>query len=316
MCTAISYLQNHHFFGRTLDFERSFGEQVVITPRRYPLHFTNGSGVTEHYAIIGMATVREGYPLYFDATNEKGVSMAGLLFAGNAVYHDPKKDCENMASYECILRVLSKCSSVQEARILLERVNITNASFSVDLPPTPLHWIIADREECIVLESVQDGVKIYENPIGVLTNNPPFSYHMLHLTDFMQLTDRPPQNNLYSEIALQPYSRGMGAIGLPGDSSSASRFIRAAFTKAHSTCGKTREEEIMQHFHVLRSVEMVKGCITLPSGDSPFTVYTSCCDTEKGVYYYTTYENSTMYAIDMYAEDLTSTDLVWYSLKK
>lgn len=314
MCTAVSFLQNNHYFGRTLDYELSYGESVTITPRCFPLRFTGGEVLREHYAMIGMATVAEEYPLYYDATNEKGLSMAGLLFSGNACYHTPQPDMKNIASFECIPWILATCATLSEARQKLCDIQVTNTPFSKALPPSPLHWIIADKTESIVVEPLQDGLHIHENPVGVLTNNPPFDYHMLHLTEFLQMTDTPPQNNVYSETPLQAYSRGMGAIGLPGDFSSGSRFVRAVFAKAHARHGMTSKEEIMQFFHVLRTVEVPRGCVTLSNGKQVITVYTSCCDTQRGVYYYSTYENSTIYAVNMYAEDLTGNRLVWYSL--
>ena len=102
MCTAISYKNGDAYFGRNLDLERGYGEQVVITPRQYRFTMRHGAPIIHHYAMIGMAAVADGYPLYYDATNEMGLSMAGLNFPGNAVYHsyDPCKD--NIAPFECI----------------------------------------------------------------------------------------------------------------------------------------------------------------------------------------------------------------------
>ena len=314
MCTAISFCGEHHFFGRTLDFELSYGEQPIIIPRRFPFLFTSGYRNENHYAMVGMGKLAEGYPLYFDATNEKGLSMAGLLFAGNAMYSPAKNGFMNVASFELIPWVLSQCASVTEARLLLGKLCITNVAFSASLPPSPLHWIIADEKRCVVLEAVKEGVQLYENPVGVLTNNPPLPYHLLHLTEFMQLSDKPPQNNLCGDTPLYPYSRGMGAVGLPGDFSSSSRFVRAAFVKGHISKAATRQEEIMQLFHILKSVEIPCGCVTLENDEHTKTIYTSCCDTQRGVYYYTTYFDSTIYAVNMHAEDLTSDKAVWYPL--
>ncbi len=316
MCTAISVLNKHHYFGRTLDYEMSYGECVTITPRRYPFRFCNGEELKEHYAMIGMAAIKDGYPLYYDATNEKGLSMAGLLFSGNAVYHKPSQDRENIAAFECIPWILGKCATLEEARGLLNRVHLVDTAFNEQLPPSPLHWIIADKSGCIVVEPLKDGLHIHENPIGVLTNNPPFEYHRLHLTEYLQLTDKPPRNSLCSELPLQPYSRGMGAVGLPGDYSSASRFVRAAFLKWHTCKCDTSENAIIQFFRALRAVEVPSGCVTLSNGDRVKTVYTSCCDTQKGIYYYSTYENFGIFAVNMYAQDLTGDRLLWYPLEK
>ena len=90
MCTAATYRTRDHYFGRTLDYEFSYAEEVTITPRNFPFRFRHVRPLDHHYALIGMATVAEDYPLYYEATNEKGLSMAGLNFPGNAVYRPPR----------------------------------------------------------------------------------------------------------------------------------------------------------------------------------------------------------------------------------
>ena len=89
MCTAAVYKTKDFYFGRTLDYEFSYGDEVTVTPRNYPFHFRNMGDMESHYAMIGMATVADGYPLYYEATNEAGLSMAGLNFPGNAVFFNP-----------------------------------------------------------------------------------------------------------------------------------------------------------------------------------------------------------------------------------
>ena len=102
MCTAISYKTDAHYFGRNLDLERGYGECVVITPRYCPLPLRHLPDLTEHYAMIGTAAVAQGYPLYFEATNERGLSMAGLNFPGNAHYAEVADGHDNVASFELI----------------------------------------------------------------------------------------------------------------------------------------------------------------------------------------------------------------------
>lgn len=125
MCTAIRLTTRDHYFGRNLDLEYSYQETVTITPRRYPFHFRHEGTNSDHFAMIGMAFVVGGMPLYYEATNEKGLSMAGLNFPASAVYHDVKPDCVNIASFELIPYILGQCGSVQEAKTLLQRLNIT-----------------------------------------------------------------------------------------------------------------------------------------------------------------------------------------------
>ncbi|MBQ6998338.1 MAG: choloylglycine hydrolase [Clostridia bacterium] len=314
MCTAISVTVKDHYFGRNLDFHHTFGEKVTITPRNYCFEFTNGKKITEHYAIIGMALPYNDYPLYFDAVNEKGLGMAGLYFPDNAVYNAKIDNRSNIASFELIPWILTQCATVADAQKLLENINITDEAFDGNLEPSPLHWIISDKEESITLEQTVAGVSIYENPAGVLTNNPPFNMQMFNLNNYMRISSYEPENNFSDKIDLKPYSRGMGGIGIPGDLSSMSRFVRACFTKLNSVYGETDDEVVHQFFHILYSVYQQKGCVKV--GDSfEITNYSSCCNADKGIYYYTTYYNSQIRAVDMYKENLDGEKIIVYEKK-
>lgn len=314
MCTAATYQTKDFYFGRTLDYEISYGDEVTITPRNYPFIFRNAEVMKEHYAMIGTATVTENYPLYHEAVNEKGLGMAALNFVGNAVYNDQKKDLDNIAQFELIPWLLGQCASVKEAKQRLERLNITNTTFNEQFPLADLHWLIADSSEAISVEAVKEGLKVYDNPVGVLTNNPPFHEQMFQLNNYMKLSPKSPQNLFSDALPLQIYSRGMGALGLPGDLSSPSRFVRAAFTKMNSISGDSELESVSQFFHILGSVDQQRGCCELENGKYEITLYTSCCNASKGIYYYTTYGNHQISAVDMHKENLDGTDLVRYPM--
>ena len=312
MCTAAVYKTKDLYFGRTLDNDFSYGEEVVITPRNFPLSFRRAEAPENRFAIIGTAFVAEGYPLYYDAVNEKGLCMAGLNFVGNAVYNKPVDGRDNVAQFELVPWILSQCKTVEEARTLLGKINITDDAFSGELPPSQLHWIIADKTQAITVESTAEGLKIYDNPVGVLTNNPPFDIQLFALNNFMGLSANSPVNRFADGLDLNVYSRGMGAIGLPGDLSSQSRFVRAAFVKMNSVSGEGEEESVGQFFHILGSVEQQRGCCRLGNGKHEITIYTSCCNADKGIYYYTTYSNRQITAVDMHRENLNSCELIRY----
>ncbi len=291
MCTAISFHTKDHYFGRNLDLEYSYNETVTITPRNFPLPFRHKDTLKTHHAIIGMAYIYDNYPLYYDATNEKGLSMAGLNFPKNADYkrYDPTKD--NIAPFEFIPWILAQCASLSEARILLNTISLLQEDYCPELPLTPLHWIISDRTDSIVVESTEEGLNIYPNPLGILTNSPTFDQHMKNYNSFKK------------------------AI-LPGDLSSESRFLRAAFVKELSVCGSSETESVNQFFHLLGSVEYQKGRIRTVNDAPKFTIYSSCCNTDKGIYYYKTYNNTQICSIHMHHEDLNANHLVSYSLIK
>lgn len=315
MCTAITFQGKDFYFGRTLDLECSYEEKVTITPRNYPFSFRFLPPIHRHHAMIGIAHVAGGCPLYYEAANEKGLCMAGLNFPGNAFYQKEAQGKDNVASFEFIPWVLSQCGSLGEARALLKRLNIVDTAFSPDLAPATLHWMIASREGAVVVESTRDGLHFYNNPVGVMTNEPPFPYQMTNLSNFMTVSPHPPVNYFAPDIPLEPYSRGMGGIGLPGDLSSASRFVRAAFTRLNSVCDKGCEEAcVAQFFHILGSVAQQRGCVHLEGGELEMTVYTCCCNADQGIYYYTTYENPQLTAVHMHHVDLDGCSITAYPL--
>ena len=314
MCTAVTYKTKDFYFGRTLDYEFSYSEEVTVTPRRFPLHFRNIGTLHHHYAIVGMALVMDNYPLYFDAINEKGLAMAGLNFVGYANYNEFSTGMDNVAQFEFIPWILAQCTSVKESIALIKKMNLTNDPFNQELSPAQLHWMIADHNEAITVESVKEGIRVYPNPVGVLTNNPPFDEQIFHLNNYMHLSTKNPQNHFSNKIDLNPYSRGMGALGLPGDLSSQSRFVRAAFVKLNSVSGFSELESVNQFFHILGSVEQPKGCCDVGNGKYETSLYASCCNADKGIYYYRTYGNHQISAINMHREKLDDILLVRYPL--
>lgn len=313
MCTAITFHTKDHYFGRNLDFEHNFGESVAVTPRNYPLPFRCMPSLPHHYALIGMASVDREYPLYYDATNEKGLSMAGLYFPDNAVYLPEKDGMDNIAPFEFIPWILGQCTTVLQAETLLSRLNLAQIPYSDAYPLSPLHFLIADRERSITVEPTAEGLKVYENPVGVLTNNPPFEYHLLNLANYLNVTREEPVSRFAPNCPITAYSRGMGGIGLPGDLSSASRFVRAAFTKLNSICDTTESASISQFFHILGSVAQQKGCVKV-GDDYEKTIYSSCCNTNTGIYYYTTYENAQITGVCLHNTDLNGSTLTTYPL--
>ena len=313
MCTAATYKTKDFYFGRTLDYEFSYGDEVVITPRNYPLSFCNMGMRENHYAMIGMAHVVNDYPLYYEAVNEKGLGMAGLNFVGNAEYKDEAPGKDNVTTFEFIPWILAGCATVKEARTLLDKMNLVKTPYNEKLPVAQLHWIIADKNEAITVEAVKEGIKIYDNPVGVLTNNPPFEQQMFQLNNYMNLSPQSPENLFSKELSLHTYSRGMGALGLPGDLSSQSRFVRVAFVKMNSVSGDSEAESVSQFFHILGAVDQQRGCCDVGEGKYEITIYTCCCNGDKGIYYYTTYDNHQITAVDMHKEDLESSLLIRYA---
>lgn len=310
MCTALQY---NKFFGRNLDLDYSYEEKVTITPRNYVFKFRHQKNIEKHYAMIGMAFTQDNYPLYYDASNEYGLSMAGLNFPNNAQYGDLDAHKDNIAPFEFIPWVLAQCKTVSEAKKLCAQLNLVNTHFSQQLPNSPLHWIIADKERSITVESTKTGLQIYDNPVGVLTNNPTFDKQLFNLNNYKHLSSKAPVNTFSPTLPLENYSLGMGSIGLPGDVSSMGRFVRICFFKENSVIQECEARE--QFFHLLQSVYQPKGGTYVSHSEKyEYTLYTSCVDMDACIYYYKTYCNSDLNAVDMKAEDLEADTLTHFDL--
>ena len=313
ICTAFVYKNPSTVFGRNLDLEYSNGENVIITPRNFAFSFAEEGRLCKHFAIIGAGIIAKDVPLYYDGMNEHGLYAAALNFPENAVYMRKKEDKTNIAPFEFIPFVLGKCKTLAEAKRLLEHTNILSTDFSPEMKNTPLHWFVADKTGAFAAEPTVKGLVLTEDLAGVLTNEPPLDYHLINMRNFLSITAEEPKNRFAQNLDLTPYSRGMGGIGLPGDFSSASRFIKTVFIKENSPAEKTGEEALSQAFHILENVSMPKGSIRLEKGFEK-TVYSSCADAKSGIYYYKTYENSRICAVDMKKEDLDGKSLASYPM--
>jgi len=200
MCTCINVIANNTYFGRNLDLEYSFNEMVIITPRNYELNFKKEKTLNTHYALLGIGTIIDNYPLYADVINEEGLAFAGLNFPDNCTYLSFNKDKINIAPYELPLFILGQCKNVKEALELLENINIINLPFSNDVSLTPLHFMISDKKESIVIESRDNNIYIHHNEFNVLTNNPSFEYHQNNVINYLSLHNSDPINNLLPSL--------------------------------------------------------------------------------------------------------------------
>ena len=167
-----------------------------------------------------------------------------------------------------------------------------------------------------MLEATKDGVFLYDDPVGVLTNNPPFPFHQMNLNRYQGLSPLPAENHFCSAAPLEVFGQGMGAIGLPGDASPTSRYVKAAFYKLNSQEGATEEERVSQFFHLLDSVSMVRGSVVTAEGRCDITTYSCCASAEKGIYYYKTYENSRISAVRLFGENPDTQELKIFPLCK
>lgn len=315
MCTSIVYRAGDSYFGRNLDLEVSLGQKVVITPRDYSLKFRNMPTIDHHYAIIGVSLIRDNYPLYLDGANEEGVGMACLNFDGPCRYFPVESGKDNVASFEFIPYILSQCKNIAEAKQLLAKLNLTNISFSPQLQCEPLHWIIADRSGAsVVVESTATGLHFYDNPVGVLANNPEFPQQLTNLANYQDISPTEPVNNIAPGVNLNTYSRGLGSHHLPGGMDSESRFVKETFVKAHAPKGQSEAENVTNYFHCLHAVEQQKNLDEVAPQTFEYTIYSDGINLSTGTLYYTHYDNNRINAVSMRRTNLNSTELISYPM--
>ncbi len=313
MCTAASFKNKNTYFGRTLDYEFSYGEKVTITPRNYPFEFRHLGLNNNHYAIIGMAHIHNDYPMYYDAMNEYGLGMAGLNFVGNAKYNEVIEGKENVAQFEFISFILSTCKNVLEAKNKIKEINLVKTPYNEYYPAAKLHWILRDTNDCIVVEAMEDGLHIYDNKTGALTNNPPFNYQLENLKNYVSLNNDEPNKSFSFNEAF--YSRGMGSVGLPGDLTSQGRFVRVVYTAHFSVASPDENSSVNQFFHILESAWQTRGLCKI-NDKYEITIYASCMNLNEGIYYYKTYDNPQISAVYLKNENLNSSKLISYDLAK
>lgn len=314
MCTAFSFRHENLYFCRNLDYSHTFSENIVTIPRHFKIDFSKNESLSTHYAIIGMAKIKNNYPLLFDGCNERGLCVAGLNFVGN---FSPAPFCEskiNLALHELILYILCRCANVDEAEDALEQINITDRQFDSETPIASLHFLISDKKRSITFEFTRDGGKVYHNKFDVLTNNPPYPYHEQNMTNYLHLSAEEILGEFAYKKGLGPYSNGMGAMGLPGDFSSVSRFVRGAFALSCAQRYNDRRENVLQCFHLLSYVSVIDGCVKSENG-SYRTQYSSVIDTHEQVYYCKYYNSHKIFAAKLWGEHLEGHSLLKYSPK-
>lgn len=311
--SVASFKNKNTYFGRTLDYEFSYGEKVTITPRNYPFEFRHLGLNNNHYAIIGMAHIHNDYPMYYDAMNEYGLGMAGLNFVGNAKYNEVIEGKENVAQFEFISFILSTCKNVLEAKNKIKEINLVKTPYNEYYPAAKLHWILRDTNDCIVVEAMENGLHIYDNKTGALTNNPPFNYQLENLKNYVSLNNDEPNKSFSFNEAF--YSRGMGSVGLPGDLTSQGRFVRVVYTAHFSVASPDENSSVNQFFHILESVWQTRGLCKI-NDKYEITIYASCMNLNEGIYYYKTYDNPQISAVYLKNENLNSSKLISYDLAK
>lgn len=296
MCTGIRFTSTSGamYFGRNLDWTQGYGERVVMTPpaAKVPSAFERLEDLERGYAVIGMGIVAEGVPLYFDCGNEAGLAVAGLNFPQSARYaSEHVHGAINVAAYEFPFWVARNFSSLEEVREALKRVVIVAKPVSEQLPVANLHWIIGDATGSVVVECLEEGLRMWENDVDVLTNEPDFGWQRTNLRNYLTLSDGEPAPASWGRAQLPAFGSGMGMHGIPGDYSGPSRFVKAAFVNAHYPNQGDERQNVTRLFRTLGSVAVPDGCAQMADGSFERTLYTSCFSAASLTYYHAAYDD-------------------------
>ncbi len=282
MCTAIS---KGNLFGRNLDLDYSIDGKVIFIPRNHPFTFLHLDKTNNHYAILGIGLLVDDYPLYFDAFNECGLAGAGLNFPDNAKFNQVQENKNNLSPYELLPYVLSHFKNADEVEAFLKTANLIDVPFSKDIPLAPLHYIFADKNRSIVLEQDKDGLHVYDNSVNVLTNNPIFPIHLNNVKQLSKISNE-YFNDYVKSLNIIPDSVGFGSFGLPGDYSSRSRFLKAAYLTKYVNLPDDEEKKIIVFIDMLKSLSFFRGVALSKRDEQEKTIYSSCMNLNNLSYSY------------------------------
>jgi len=322
-CTGL-FLKNKaqgYVYARTLEFGQDLYSQILFVPRKYtftsPTPAADQGGLTWHskYAVIG--TNAFGFNYFVDGVNEKGLAGGLFYFPGFAEYQDitPQNYKKSLPMWELLTWILTNFSSIQEIKQELPNIYVSTASIPGKEEIPPAHLIIHDSwGNSLVIEYVNGKLHLYDNPLGVITNSPPFDWHLTNLRNYINLSPINAPNKTMSGISFSQLGQGSGMLGLPGDFTPPSRFIRiTAFTQSAPEA-PTELDGIYQAFHLLNNFDIPKGTVADKSGVLEYTQWTSAIDMKNKVYYIKTYENFQLQKIELMKQNLMAEKPSTFSL--
>ena len=313
MCTGIRFTDTdgNMVFGRNLDWSFSYGEGIWVTPRNYTYDYAfDAPAKADPYAVIGVAVVMDGKPMYFDCANEKGLAVAGLNFPGYASFsHEPIEGTVNVATYEFPLWIARNFTTVDEVEKALENVTLVS-QIVPGQAESLLHWFVGDAKRSIVIEQMADGMHIHHDNVDVLTNQPPFGWHKENLRNYMNTSNEMAQPVTWGKQELTAWGAGLGMHGIPGDVSAPSRFVRVAYTNAHYPEQNGETANVSRLFHTLGSVQMVDGASKMADGKFERTLFSSGYYAKTNAYYMNTYDDPTIRSYPFAHFDLDADELI------
>lgn len=300
-------------YGRTMEFAVELKSQALVIPRNYDLSSSGPDGKpgmkwASKYAAVGLNAL--GVEALLDGINEKGLTGGMLYFADFAKYTDPADadPSKSLAPWEFLTWALTNFATVEEVKAALADITIIDLVQSDMGFTPPLHYTLHDATGAsLVIEPIDGKLIVYDNPFGVMTNSPTFDWHLTNLRNYIKISavDAPPLK-IGNEI-LTPLGQGSGLLGIPGDPTPPSRFLRAMGYAMLVEKKPGGMESVQLAEHIVNNFDIPKGWIRV-SDDSKepleYTQWSSVADLQNLIYYVKTYDNQTLRSIDLKSFDL------------
>jgi choloylglycine hydrolase len=301
--------------GRTLEFGVPVETSVAVIPRGFEFVGTTsqGKGLSYKAKYAAVGAIAYGIPAIMDGLNEKGLAIGIFYFPGFADYSTITSENQSKAlsPVEFGNWILTQFATIDEVKSTLSSVVIApTINKEWGSAPPPFHYIVYEKSgKSLVIEPIDGKLITYDNPLGTFTNSPTFDWHMGNLRNFINLT---PFNAKPIELAgekFAPYGQGSGMVGLPGDFTPPSRFVRAAIFSTTAIPSENANEGVYQAFHILNQFDIPIGAAREKSGGvtySDATLVTSVKDPQSLKYYFKTYENQLIKVVDLTKFDLNA----------
>ncbi len=314
-------------YARTLEFAVDIHSDVITVPRGYARIGSTPDGKEglkwkAKYASVGANGL--GMPLIFDGLNEKGLAIGLFYFPTTAGFmrYNAGDARKTIAPWEMGSWILDNFASVEEVKANASKIVVAEVVFKDWGFVPPVHFVVHDASgKSIVIEYVGGMLNVHENPLGVMTNSPTFDWHMTNLRNYVNfsLTNVPPVQ--LGPVKLVPFGQGSGMLGLPGDFTPPSRFVRAAAFSQSLLPSKTGAEAVLQAFHVLNNFDLPKGALREDEKDdhgnilADYTVWTSANDLKAKRFFFRTYQNSQIRMVDLTKMNLDAKDITKFSMQ-
>lgn len=310
MCTSFTSetLDKKHFLARTMDFGFELNANPVICPRHY--EWKSDFEEREYsgkYGFVGAGKYLDKY-FFADGVNEHGLSCASLYFPFEAVYNKEAIEGKRaIAPHELPLLILTEYKSIAELEANINDICLVETIVPLLGVVTPLHWIVTDTTgRTVVIEPTDAVLRIKKNPIGVMANSPELEWHLKNLNNYINLTPKQVNNKQVGDQTIYPFGQGTGTLGLPGDFTPPSRFVRAVYFKAAITPAENEEQAVRNCWQVLSTVRIPKGIVMQSNGEYDYTQYVSAMCSESKTYYFSNYDNNRIQQVKLTDEILNN----------